>query len=259
MLRFFVRQCDEILRKTIPGKWMFLEKSTKKKSALFKRCSVRRAATDTPVAHGQRLLNLALSGAPRQLRVAAPSIRIVPWAALASCWPLPQQLLPVSAAGGGRRRCPQRGSQLRLTGSGCCRRVSTSSVCCADSFSSRRSLCGSRLAAAKSRICVASPFGRGVTAGDGEGEDADRKPLHSDRQISWSERCYRSACGSDFAGLTLSVICALLDASSPKGGAIGRPGKPYCSLGSNFAQSAGPCCLDSQLLSTKPCLSCCCQ
>ena len=27
---------------------------------------------------------------------------------LASCWPLPQQLLPVSAAGGGRRRCPQR-------------------------------------------------------------------------------------------------------------------------------------------------------
>ena len=38
-------------------------------------------------------------------RVAAPSIRIVLWAALASCWPLPQQLLPVSATGGGRRRC----------------------------------------------------------------------------------------------------------------------------------------------------------
>ena len=38
-------------------------------------------------------------------RVAAPSIRIVPWAALASCWPLPQQLLPVSATGGGRRCC----------------------------------------------------------------------------------------------------------------------------------------------------------
>ena len=29
---------------------------------------------------------------------------------LASCWPRPQQLLPVSAAGGGRRRCSQRGS-----------------------------------------------------------------------------------------------------------------------------------------------------
>ena len=28
-----------------------------------------------------------------------------PLAALASCWPLPQQLLPVSATGGGRRRC----------------------------------------------------------------------------------------------------------------------------------------------------------
>ena len=41
----------------------------------------------------------------RFFRVAAPSIRFVPWAALASCWPLPQQLLPVSAAGGGRRRC----------------------------------------------------------------------------------------------------------------------------------------------------------
>ena len=41
----------------------------------------------------------------RVLRVAAPSIRIVPWTALASCWPLPQQLLPVSATGGGRRRC----------------------------------------------------------------------------------------------------------------------------------------------------------
>ena len=27
---------------------------------------------------------------------------------LASCWPRPQQLLPVSAAGGGRRRCSQR-------------------------------------------------------------------------------------------------------------------------------------------------------
>ena len=29
----------------------------------------------------------------------------VPWAALASCWPLPQQLLSVSATGRGRRCC----------------------------------------------------------------------------------------------------------------------------------------------------------
>ena len=38
-------------------------------------------------------------------RVAAPSGCIVSWAARASCWPQPQQLLPVSAAGSGRRCC----------------------------------------------------------------------------------------------------------------------------------------------------------
>ena len=38
-------------------------------------------------------------------RVAAPSGCIVPWAARASCWPQPQQRLPVSAAGSGRRCC----------------------------------------------------------------------------------------------------------------------------------------------------------
>ena len=38
-------------------------------------------------------------------RVAAPCVCFVPWAALASCRPLPQQLLPVSAAGRGRRPC----------------------------------------------------------------------------------------------------------------------------------------------------------
>ena len=38
-------------------------------------------------------------------RVAAPSGCIVPWAARASCWPQPQRLLPVSAAGSGRRCC----------------------------------------------------------------------------------------------------------------------------------------------------------
>ena len=53
---------------------------------------------------------LALSGASRQHRVAAPSIRFAQTLALASCWPRPQQLLPHSAAGGGRRRCSQRES-----------------------------------------------------------------------------------------------------------------------------------------------------
>ena len=42
-------------------------------------------------------------------RVAAPSIRS---ALLASCWPRPQQRLPVSATGGGRRCCPYRGEPL---------------------------------------------------------------------------------------------------------------------------------------------------
>ena len=44
------------------------------------------------------------------VRVAAPSVRFVQSFALASCWPLPQQLLPVSATGGGRRCCPSRGA-----------------------------------------------------------------------------------------------------------------------------------------------------
>ena len=44
------------------------------------------------------------------VRVAAPSVRFVQGFALASCWPLPQQLLPVSATGSGRRRCPSRGA-----------------------------------------------------------------------------------------------------------------------------------------------------
>ena len=38
----------------------------------------------------------------------APGLRLPASASLslASCWPRPQQLLPVSATGGGRRRCP---------------------------------------------------------------------------------------------------------------------------------------------------------
>ena len=38
--------------------------------------------------------------------------------------------------------------------------------------------------------------------------------------------------------MTLSVT---FGDSSPKGGALGRPGRPCCSLGPNWAQSAGPC------------------
>ena len=51
---------------------------------------------------------MALSGASQPL----PGLRLPASASLslASCWPLPQQLLPVSAAGGGRRRCPKGGA-----------------------------------------------------------------------------------------------------------------------------------------------------
>ena len=41
----------------------------------------------------------------KETRVAAPSGCVVPWAVRASCWPQPQQLLPASAAGSGRRCC----------------------------------------------------------------------------------------------------------------------------------------------------------
>ncbi len=48
---------------------------------------------------------------PARQRCFAPGLRLPASASalgagLASCWPRPQQLLPVSATGGGRRRCP---------------------------------------------------------------------------------------------------------------------------------------------------------
>ena len=72
------------------------------------------------------------------------------------------------------------------------------------------------------RNAKASPFGRGVIAcDDGEGKPGTKEPLHSDKQ---------ALCQSDtiavselfVSGLALSV--GLAPASSPKGGAIGRPG-----------------------------------
>ena len=53
---------------------------------------------------------------PSSLALAKAGLRLPASASLslASCWPRPQQLLPVSAAGGGRRRCSQRESFLRL-------------------------------------------------------------------------------------------------------------------------------------------------
>ena len=68
------------------------------------------------------------------------------------------------------------------------------------------------------RHAKASPFGRGVTEGDGEGKPGRKEPLRSDGQ---------ALCQSDtiavpelfVSGLALSV--GLAPASSPKGGAIG--------------------------------------
>ena len=59
-------------------------------------------------AHGQALLRTTSQSASLdKAGLRLPASASLP---LASCWPRPQQLLPVSATGGGRRRCPQRGS-----------------------------------------------------------------------------------------------------------------------------------------------------
>ena len=52
-------------------------------------------------------LALSVGLAPAKAGLRLPASASLP---LASCWPLPQQLLPVSATGGGRRRCPKGGA-----------------------------------------------------------------------------------------------------------------------------------------------------
>ena len=56
------------------------------------------------------IFSFMLSVAAGVTYIAEPGLRLPASASLslASCWPRPQQLLPVSAAGGGRRRCSQR-------------------------------------------------------------------------------------------------------------------------------------------------------
>ena len=68
----------------------------------------------------------------------------------------------------------------------------------------------------------ASPFGRGVTKGDGEGKPVTAGLLCSDKQKSLSERYYRCACISSPASLPSQA----LRASSPKVGATGVPVRP---------------------------------
>ena len=68
----------------------------------------------------------------------------------------------------------------------------------------------------------ASPFGRGVTKGDGEGKPVTAGLLCSDKQKSLSERYYRYAYISPPASLPSQA----LRASSPKVGATGVPVRP---------------------------------
>ena len=60
----------------------------------------------------QSCLSAALPSQSRRKLLAKAGLRLPASASLplASCWPLPQQLLPVSATGGGRRRCPKGGA-----------------------------------------------------------------------------------------------------------------------------------------------------
>ena len=81
-------------------------------------------------------------------RVAAPCVCFVPCAALASCRPLPQQLLPVSATGRGRRRCKLGAARPFQTPKllGSIQKIQVAPLkdflCCAD-FKAPQSLCDS--------------------------------------------------------------------------------------------------------------------
>ena len=64
----------------------------------------------------------------------------------------------------------------------------------------------------------ASPFGRGVTEGDGEGKPGRKEPLRSDGQAF----CQSDTIAvSELFGSGLALSVGLAPASSPKGGALG--------------------------------------
>ena len=101
------------------------------------------------------------------------------------------------------------------------------------------------------RPAKASPLGRGVTEGDGEGKPGRKEPLRSDRQ---------ALCQSDaiavqelfISGLALSV--GLAPASSPRGGAIGRPGNfPLDAESPTGRKRAGLAYGDSGFWTSVPC------
>ena len=68
------------------------------------------------------------------------------------------------------------------------------------------------------RPAKASPFGRGVTEGDGEGKPGRKEPLRSDGQAL----CQSDTIAvSELFGSGLALSVGLAPASSPKGGALG--------------------------------------
>ena len=103
--RRFVRPIKETGKRPRPdrmGLGLFFCKACRKIMPPGGARVLRSAHHDAAVVFG----GAALSGAFAPL----PGLRLPASASLslASCWPRPQQLLPVSAAGGGRRRCSQR-------------------------------------------------------------------------------------------------------------------------------------------------------
>ena len=70
------------------------------------------------------------------------------------------------------------------------------------------------------RTARASPFGIGVTEGDGEGKPGTKEPLRSDGQAL----CQSDTIAvSELFGSILALSVGLAPASSPKGGAFFSP------------------------------------
>ena len=69
------------------------------------------------------------------------------------------------------------------------------------------------------RNAKASPFGRGVTEGDGEGKPVSKEHLHSDKHWLLIESSYRCVF---FCFVSASLPSQALRASSPRGRALGE-------------------------------------
>ena len=91
----------------------------------------------------------------------------------------------------------------------------------------------------------ASPFGRGVTKGDGEGKPVTAGLLCSDKQKSLSERYYRYACIFSASILALSGASRQL----PQSGSHWRAGQAHARRTKpDISQTGVPCCQGQQQL-----------